>query len=340
MPTRTLCCFLAVALLGLALPASAVVIDDFSNNQAALSDPPGGASSVVAAAAIGGRRGLSAKLRMGAGPITTSVTGGALTFAVTATTPDSRGEAVVTWDGDSNPNVLGFFGTPQDLTASGHRSVRIVVNTAGAGTEIELEVFTDAANSSVAALRLPAVAAATNFYLSYGPGGDFVTRLGTGADFTTVRAIVMTVRGTETSASIDSIETVAPAVGATKRDLDLSNAAIVAPQAPGGTYKYRVTITNTGGEAQRVDFSDVNTDTNITLDPATADATPIARNDAYRTFGNVPITVTAGANLYDCDPSNSIGLLSNDCDPDTVDEAPPDPTRLAITTVGAIATTL
>lgn len=340
MATRTLRWFLAVALVGLALPASAVVVDDFSNNQATVSAPPTTATSVAAAAALGGRRGLQAKVLQGAGPVTGSVGGGTLNFAVTATTPDSRGEAVATWDGDSNANVLSFFGTPQNLQTGGHRSFRIRVNSAGAGTEILLEVYTDATNSSVAALRLPAVAAPTDFYLSYGPGADFVPRLGSGANFTTVGAIVMTVRGTETSAAIDIVETVAPNVAATKRDLELDNDPITTPQAPGTTYKYQVMVTNTGSEAVRVDFSDVNADPNITLDPATANASVLAVRDAYRTFGNIPITVTAVDNptLYDCDPTNSVGLLSNDCDPD--DNPAPGDSDLTITTVGLIPTTL
>lgn len=346
MATRMLRCFLVLALVGTALPASAVVVDDFSNNHATITDPPGGATSVAAAAAVGGRRGLLVKLRQGPGPVSGGVSGGTLNFSVAGTTPDSRGEAVVTWDGDSDPNVLSFLGTPLDLETPGHRSFRIRVNSASAGTEIVLEVYTDASNSSVAALRLPAVAS-TDFYLSYGPGADFVTRLGTGADFAQVRAIVMAVRGTETAASIDFVDTVAPNVAAIKRDVELVgvNVPITTPQAPGATFKYRVTITNTGGEAVRVDFNDDNdppgpNDPNIALDPSTADASVLAVRDAYRTFGNVPITVTAGANLYDCIPSNSVGLLNNDCDADAIDEAPPDPTELVITTVGAIATTL
>jgi hypothetical protein len=331
----------ALAILAPAPPATAVVVDEFSTDQASLTDPPGGASSVATAGAdiLALRRDLTVHRLAGAGTVTAGVAAGDLTVTVSDATPDTRGEAVVTWDGDNDPDVLDADGLmPLDLTASGHSAFAITVDSAGAGTEIVLEVYTDAANSSRAALRLPAVAATTVFHLSYAK--DFAVRLGGGADFTDVGAIVLTVRGTETGAVLERVATVAPALAASKVDLTLADVPIGAtPQTPGTTFKYRVTITNTGGEALAVDLADM-IDANTTLDSATVDATPIATDDAYETFGNVGLTVLAGADLYDCDPSNSVGLLSNDCDPDTVDAPPADAAELTVTTAGAVATTL
>lgn len=318
----------AVALAALipASPAAAVLVDDFTTNQATLTDPPGGASSVATAGAdiLGLRRDLVVDLLAGAGPMTAGVGSGTLNVAVPNTTPDSRGQAIVTWDADANPNVLDATGlAPLDLTASGHSAFAVTVASAGAGSEIVLEVYTNAGHMSRAALRLPAVAASTVFRLSFAK--DFVVRLGTGADFTDVGAIVMTVRGTETSVAIDKVETVAPSLAATKVDLTTGDVPIGAtPQSPGTTIKYRVTITNTGGEALSVDVADV-IDANTTLDAATVDATPIAAADAYETFGHVQKTVSAAA-----------GLLANDSDPDTVGVPP----ELVVTTTGVIATAL
>lgn len=154
-----------------------------------------------------------------------SVAAGVLNFSVAATSPDSRGEVVVTWDGDANANVLSFLATPQDLTAGGHRSLRVRVASAGAGTEIVFDVYSDASNASAAARRLPAIGAVTDFYFSYGPGADFVPRLGSGADFSTVRAIVMTVRGTETTATIDLVDTGSSTTPARPRPAPLSSPA-------------------------------------------------------------------------------------------------------------------
>ena len=110
---------LALMLLALAAPAGAVTIDTFTTNQAAVTDPVGTGSSVSGGADIvGTRRGLVPDLLLGAGPTTASVAGGNLVLAVTATTPDSRGEVVVSWDGDTNAAVLSPTGLGNaDLTA-------------------------------------------------------------------------------------------------------------------------------------------------------------------------------------------------------------------------------
>lgn len=308
------------------LPAAAVVVDEFTTPQGPLSDPPGGATSVPTGGAdiLGQHRDLVVDLAAGTGPVDAEVTGGFLIMAVTDTTPDSRGAAFVTWDGDTNPNALAATGLGGvDLTASGHTALAIAVDAAGAGVEIVLEVYTDAANMSRAALRLPAVASSTTFYLSY--KSDFVTRLGAGADFADVGAIVMTVRGTETAVTIDRVETAAPSLAVVKRDLTLGDVSIGAtPQAPGTTFKYRITITNTGGEALAVDLSDT-IDANTTVNAATVDATPVAVGDAYEAYGNVTRTVAAP------------GLLANDVDPDQ-NGAPPE---LVVDTSGSpVATAL
>lgn len=307
-----------------ALPAAAVVVDQFTTAQGPLSDPPGGATSVPTGGAdiLGQHRGLVVDLASGAGPVDAEVTGGFLIAAVTDTTPDSRGSVFVTWDGDTNANVLDATGLGgADLTGSGHTAIAVTVDAADAGVEIVLEVYTDAADMSRAALRLPAVASSTVFYLSY--KSDFVTRLGTGADFADVGAVVMTVRGSETAVTIDKVETAAPGLAVVKEDLTLANVAIGATaQPPGTTFKYKVTITNTGGEALAVDLSDT-LDANTTISAATLDATPVAVGDAYEAYGNVTRTVAAP------------GLLANDVDPDQ-NGVPPE---LVVDTSGSPVTT-
>lgn len=308
------CLVLLAVLAGLAGggSAAAVVIDEFTTNQAQLTDPAGSPSSVPTGGAdiVGQRRGLDPELLAGAGPVSAEVAGGVLIVAVTDTTPDSRGAAIVTWDADADPNVLDADGlTPLDLTAAGHTAFAVTVDASDAGVELVLEVYTDDANMSRAALVLPAVAASTVFRLSY--KNDFVARLGSGADFADVGAIVLTVRGTETAIGIDRVETVASSLAATKTDLTLAEAEIGAtPQPPGTTYKYRLTITNTGGEALAVDLADM-IDADTTLAAATVDATPVAVDDAYEVFGNVARSVTA-----------LDGLLANDADPDQNGAAP------------------
>jgi uncharacterized repeat protein (TIGR01451 family) len=318
----------ALSLLLLWAPAaSALVVDEFSTAQASLSDPPGGASSVATGGAdiLGQRRDLSVMLRVGAGPVSAEVSSGVLSASVTDTTPDSRGEVSVTWDGDADPTVLDPEGlAPLDLTGSGHSSFRFSVAAASAGTELVLTVYTDAANASRAALRLPAVAGGpASFYLSY--PASFVPLLGGGADFADVGAIVLSVRGTETALQLERLETAAPSVAAVKEDLFVSDVPIgLTPVAPGTTYKYRVVVTNSGAQAQRVDVADL-IEANLTLDGATIDATPALVDDPYETFGNVDKSVAAA------------GLLGNDVEPDR-NGAPP---ALVVDTSGSpLATAL
>lgn len=308
------------------LPAAAVTIDSFTTNQAAVADPPGTATVATGGAdIIGTRRALNADLISGAGPATTAVTGGALTLAVTNTTPDSRGEAIVTWDGDTtaaNLNVTGLAG--QNLTAGNHNTLRIRVNAASAGTEIVVDVYTSATASSRAFLRVPtAIAAATDLYLTY--KYDFVATAAGPADFSNVGAIVMRVRGTEVSASIDLVDTAGPSLAATKRDLDLTNAPIAAPVLEGSTFKYRIVASGTNGLSEGVDLADT-VDANTTLNAATVLATPLAIDDPYVTAGHVGLTVAAP------------GLLANDIDPDTNGAAPE--LVVAAASVGVFSTSL
>ena len=293
---------LAALLLSAAAPATAVTIDSFTTNQAAVSDPPGAGSSVTGGAdIIGTRRGLVPDLLVGAGPASASVAGGTLLFQVTATTPDSRGAVAVSWDGDTNAAVLSPTGLGgQNLTVSNHSGFRILVNSASAGTELELTVYSNATDYSSAARRLPAIAAPTSILIPY---TEFRSASGTGATFSSVGAIVMTVRGTEVNATFDLVETSAAVVAATKVDTQIVDTDGDTRVDPGDRVRYTVTVTNTGNEALAVDLSDT-VDANTTLVAGSVSSTPVAHNDQYGWFGNVTFSSDGSAtkpNLLDND---------------------------------------
>ena len=140
------------------------------------------------------------------------------------------------------------------------------------------------------------------------PFTDFKPVAGTGGDPANAGALVLVVRGTDISAVLDNVLTAAPQLQVSKVDLDPNtNTEIGATQVPaGGTIRYRVTITNTGGDATTVDVNDV-VDSNTTLVANTLNSTPVAVNDTYPWYGNVTLTVD-GVGLP--------GLLANDADPD------------------------
>jgi uncharacterized repeat protein (TIGR01451 family) len=298
----------------------AATIDSFATNQATIADPPGVATSVSTGGTdiIGLRRDLAVLRLEGAGIASIGVAGGVATLAVADTTPDSRGEATITWDGDSDPNVLSPSGLGGvDLTVSSHSGFRVLVSTASAGTELVFTVYTDAGNASRAARRLPTIGAPTAVFV---PFSSFRAIAGSGADFTSVGAIELVLRVTEGTVALDLVETAGAGLGATKIALDTLNAPIgTSPQTPGATMRYRVTVTNTGSEALDVDVEDT-LGTNLSLVPASIDSSPIAREDQYATSSNVELGVVAP------------GLLANDGDPDG--------DAVTVSTIGALATAL
>ncbi|HMB52283.1 MAG TPA: IPTL-CTERM sorting domain-containing protein, partial [Thermoanaerobaculia bacterium] len=293
-------------LLGFAGAADAqTTVDDFATAQGPHANPDGSTGSTVDGAVIlGGERDLELTLISGMVAVTSEVTGGAFEFDAPAGT---RGEATLTWDGNDNDEVtldpVGLGGV--NLTTTGQSGFRITVDAADAGTELIVRVFTDGSNHSQAARLVPtAIVGTTDVFI---PFSEFRTVAGSGADFTNVGAVVLVVRGEDVAVTIDNFDTAGPLLVVEKVDLDpMTNTEIGASEvAAGSTIRYRVTVTNSGGEATTVDVSDM-VDGNTTLVSNTLNTTPIAVPDSYRWYGNVTLTVPDGAN----------DLLANDADPD------------------------
>lgn len=276
---------LALLALAFAAPIEAVTVDSFTTNQTAVSDPPGTGSSVTGGAdIIGTRRGLVPDLLLGAGPTTASVAGGNLVLLVTTTSPDSRGEVVVSWDGDTNASVLSPTGLGNANLTTGNASGFLLdfVSTT-AVTEVEITVYDDAANYSSVARRVP-ISASSQIVLI--PFAEFRVAGGTGAVFSSVGAIEMTLRSGQGTATLNAVSTTAPAVAATKVDTQIVDTDGDTRVDPGDRVRYTVTVTNTGNEALAVDLTD-NVDSNTTLVAGSVSSTPLAHNDQYGWFGNV-----------------------------------------------------
>lgn len=275
-------------LAGLATPGWAVTIDTFSTNQAVLSAPPDSSSSVAGSASdpIGSRRGLAVRNLTGAGPTTVQVTSGNLVLNVAATTPDSRGRVLMSWDGDTN--ATGF---------------RLAFASSTVVSEVEITVYDSAADSSQAARRIPVLGAPTNIFI---PFSEFRVASGTGAIFSSVGAIEVVLRSGEGSVTLNEISTAATALAATKVDIQTLDTDGDLRVDPGDRVRYTITITNSGNEALNVDLLDT-VDPNSTLVAGSVSSSPIARNDQYGWFGNVNFATNGAARPH---------LLANDGDAD------------------------
>lgn len=303
----------ALALLAPLTARAQQDVDTFATGQAVLTAPPGGVSSVATAGPdiLGQHRGLSVALHSGAGPATVQVSGGVLAFSVATTAPASRGEAVVTWDGDTDARTLSASGLGGvNLSAAGD-AFRLTVPSASAGVELTLTVYTDAGNASVYGLLLPAIGSPTDIDVEF---GSFVTLAGTGANFTSVGAITLTVRGTGATLNLDRVQVVASTAAVTASMTDGVTSAL-----PGATLDYSVTVGNTGpGTANGVTLSDT-LDAATTLVPGSLEVSPVAFDDQYvgATIGNVFTIVAPGVLANDVDGNG---------DPLTVVPAGPRPT--------------
>ncbi|MDY7092529.1 MAG: Ig-like domain-containing protein [Acidobacteriota bacterium] len=301
---------LAILTLVLGLPAAAqTTVDDFSTNQAEITAPPTATSTVAGAGILGGNRDLLVSATASAGLTSGSVPEGASSAArVDAgvlnfdALPSGPRTVQVTWDGDSDPDALDPVGLGGvDLTTGG-ASAFVFALASTADIQLEVEVFTDGSNSSFAARLVPMGAA--DIYVDF---SEMAPAQGTGADFTNVGAIVLTLRLDSAAATLDSVLTAVPDPAALKTDALTVDGDSDGDADPGDRLTYTIIITNNGAEARTVDVADT-VDGNTTLVMGSVDATPVAKGDQYRAVGNVTL-------LVDGTPGKP-GLLANDTDPD------------------------
>jgi uncharacterized repeat protein (TIGR01451 family) len=273
-------------------PVAALDVDTFTTAQATLTNTGSSTTTGGPGEILGGNRGLVVTRWSGAGNVTVGVSGGSLAFSGGA-----PGEAVVTWDGDTDPLTLSPTGLGgMNLTASGD-AFRLTVPSAAAGTQLTLTVYSTSSDVSVYGLVLPAIASSTDIDV---PFLSFVKTSGpSGASFTSVGAITLTVRGNGASLSLDRVQVVSSTATVTASLTDNVSSAV-----PGDTLNYTATIGNTGpGAAAGVTLTNP-LDAATTLVPGSVEVSPIAFDDQYP-------HVVAGM------PSFSVfapGVLANDVD--------------------------
>ncbi len=174
------------------------VVDLFDGVTQTLNAINGGSdqSSVADPDALGGRRDLFVEVL--------NNPGGAAFHSNLVSNPDflsfdpdnnSRGHYLATWDGDATPttdaagtlNATGLGGV--DLTSGGTISAfRLLAGIDGGGQNLEIRIYSNAANFSVFTVSLPDTGGPANQEVIV-PFSAFVTGGGTGANFSSVGAV-------------------------------------------------------------------------------------------------------------------------------------------------------
>lgn len=298
--------FAAVLLLATAV-SGANLVDNFTEAQAAITGP--NAASTLDGTMLGTERDLET-----ADAATLEVTAGAFVLTTAA-----KAEARVVWDGnDSDATALdpgGLLPLGLDLTLSAgtpQSGFKLTVADAPLDTELLLEIYAEdditAGTFHIArgALLLPAISATpTDFFISF---GELISLDGTPLDLTGVGAIVLTVRAPAGTVRVTNLETAEPTVVATKTDPNTAAGVL-----PGGTIDYNVTVTSSGGDAANVSLADT-LDSNVTPVAGSLRTSPVALDEAFRTFGHTRLSVGVAA------PEGVViagtTVLDNDLDPD------------------------
>jgi len=200
---------LGIAVLALAFAAplaqAALVIDDFATTQDfGVSGGPGAfsANTGIAASSIGGNRNITINHLTGSGSdhVAINASGNGL-LAFTSDANDTA-SAVMLYDGGTgntlNPTGLGGI----DLTQSGTDNALSLSYRAGlAGTPVTIDIYTDAAHASRATFTTAATGFGANpLALENLLYSGFSPLVGTGATFSNVGAVVITIDGSSTPA--------------------------------------------------------------------------------------------------------------------------------------------
>ena len=201
---------------------AATTIDSFDTTtqiaQALVGGPTPVADATDAVEALGGERDFFVDATGGTNGsqvVLRANTGGTSNLLTFATDPGTNGTRIVTYDGDDDdgqtldPTGLGNF----DLSTGSAESFRLQIGTDLTGTDVTIQVFTDAGNSSSVTVPIPVTAGGTATEQLNIRFSDFTTASGTGADFTDVGAIRLSFEGSAAGdGEVDQFETVGASV--------------------------------------------------------------------------------------------------------------------------------
>ncbi len=227
-----------------------------------------GSSSMSTSDSIGGHRNLYVQL---------TTTGGAVDLGADADWPGtldfgadaaSNGVFWVNWDGNnSNPAVLNPTGLGQiDLTSQGAATgITLAAGVDHDNSQLTLKVYSDAGDWSWATVTVPNTADGSLGASTFVPFSSFNVGGGSGANFTRVGAIQLSVSGVNAAdGEVGPITTTGPMVltanlaNTPQADLSVIKTAQPSPGTAGGQITYTFTTTDNGpANATGVMLSDV-----------------------------------------------------------------------------------
>ncbi len=252
---KLICAFLSLSLATafVLVPAASaqnmVVIDDFTAAQATISltSPAGdgtSTSSSVAGGMVGGERDLIISL------VSAGLAGNGVSAFVGSTLfnysqdPSVVASGAIQWDGADGSDMLdpsGLGGV--DLTNTGLQdAIQIDVFFDDTPIDLDLEIFTDAGNSSTVALSVPGLIFVPTSYIV--PYSALATNLGVGADLTDVGAVTLSFSSLAAPDLILSQVKTTSLVTTTKADALLVDTNFDGLANPGDTIRYTVVIDN------------------------------------------------------------------------------------------------
>jgi uncharacterized repeat protein (TIGR01451 family) len=279
------------------------IIDSFSTNQSALTltFPPAGtsaSSSVSGADILGGERDVQVNLTGGViagNTMSGVVSSGFFSYSQDATI---AGSAVVQWDGNDgsatlNPNGLGGV----DLTSGGSQDVvRLGFFFDDLPANVSVSVYSDATHASTATLTLPGlIFSSTNTDI---PMSAFTASLGSGADFTHVGAITLTMGSATTAPDIvlDSLAVV-PSIVASQTVAFVTDVNGNGVANAGDVLRYTLVVASASGTGE----------TNVVALPQLDPNTTLLAGSVTTTQG----TIVSGNSGTDTSANIAIGTLTN-----------------------------
>ena len=320
-----------------------LVIDSFSaTTQTASTAYPsgaGGTSYSTATEAIGGARDMTVQLTSAHGAVSlgaNSTTPDALDFT---TGPGAVGTGQVVWQGQAfgeyavgpgelrNPSGLNGI----DLTSAGASTgIELTVGGDHTGTAV-LTIYTDAGDWSSATFTIPNTNDGTATQQVFVPFSSFTVGSGSGATFSNVGAIELTVTGPAAmDAQVGTIDAVGPTVftenfaNSAQTDLAIVKAAAPSPVVAGTQLTYTFTSTNNGpSSATGVTVTDTLPAGETFVSATTSQGTTSFANDTLTvTLGNMASGGTATTTVLVDVASSVTGTLTNTA---TISGNQPDP---------------